>query len=133
MNVIRFDPWREFDALFGPQAVRRSAAWVPAANVSQSAAAYRIDMDLPAVAAEDVEVSVKERRLTISGRRASATPEGFDAVRAERPTGEFSRTFVLPKDASPERIEASSRDGVLTVTIPKEKEAQPRRIEIVAA
>lgn len=133
MNVIRFDPWRELDALFRPQAARRPAAWVPAANVSQSAAAYRIDMDLPSVAAEDVEVSVKERRLTISGRRGSAAPEGFEAVRAERPAGEFSRTFLLPKDASSDNIEASSRDGVLTVIIPKAQEAQPRRIEIVAA
>lgn len=133
MSVIRFDPWRDLDSLFRPLAARRPAAWVPAASVSQSAAAYRIDMDLPAVAAADVEVSVKERRLTISGRRGGEAPEGFEAVRAERPSGEFSRTFLLPKDASEDDIEASSRDGVLTVIIPKMQEAGPRRIEIVAA
>ena len=133
MNVIRFDPWREFDALLKPLAARRTAGWVPAASISESADAYRIDMDLPAVAAEAVDVSVQERRLTISGKRTNDTPEGFEPVRDERRGGDFSRTFLLPKDASEDNIEASSRHGVLTVVIRKIEAAGPRKIEIVAA
>jgi len=133
MSVIRFDPWREFDALFRTPTGTRAGGWVPAASISESDDAYRIDLDLPAVAREDVEVSVRNRHLRISGKRRSDAPEGFESVRREHPAGEFSRTFVLPKNARVEDIEAKCLNGVLTVVIRKAAEAGPRRIEIEAA
>ena len=134
MSIVRFDPWREFDALLSGRPVRRVAErWVPSATVSEAADAYRIDLELPSVARDEVEVSVKDRVLTISGERKDPASDGWKVLRSERRVGAFSRSFRLPKNAREDAIEASAADGVLSVTIRKVEEAVPRRIEIAAA
>ncbi len=134
MSIVRFDPWRELDAFFGARPARRVAeGWVPRATVSESPHAYRIELELPAVARDDVEVSVKDSALTVSGERRRTADDEWQVLRSERSPGSFSRSFRLPKNAREDAIEASAADGVLTVTIRKADEAVPRRIEIAAA
>lgn len=134
MSVVRFNPWREFDELFGRVAQAGTESWVPDVDVWETASDYRIDVDLPAVAPADVEVSLKEGILEISGeRKAIEHGEAESRHRAERRHGKFSRRFRLPETADEENISAKTSDGVLHVLIGKRARNQPRRIEIAAA
>ncbi len=139
MNIVRFDPFRELEAFFGPVSAPRPSrsaprAFTPRADVSESESAYRIELELPAVDREQVEVSVKEGVLTVSGKRAAADDGDWKVLRRERGAAlDFSRSFRLPKDAQEDAIEASAANGVLTVLIRKAVEAAPRRIEVAVA
>jgi HSP20 family protein len=130
MSIVRFDPWRALDRV-------ESARWVPAVDVWETADAFHIDMDVPAVASEDVEVSVDEGVLTIAGER-KREPGEVDGQerrghRYERRYGSFARRFRLPDTVDAESIEARVVAGVLHVSIGKRAELKPRRIEVVAA
>ena len=128
MSIVRFSPWWEPD---------RSAAahsWVPAADVWETPSAYRIDLEVPAVAAANVQVQVENGILTVSGeRRPAERGEEAQALRLERRHGRFSRRFRLPKNADKGAIEARVEQGILSLTIAKEAKPEPRRIEVVAA
>lgn len=136
MNVVHWNPWREFDELFtrlaGPtgETLARSD-WLPPVDITETEKAYLIDLELPAVPAEAVEVSVKDGVLTVSGERNSENrSDDGKRHRVERRWGKFSRSFRLPENVDEDAIEARSRDGVLYLTVAKKEKAQPRRIEV---
>jgi len=135
MNVVRWSPFKELDNLFQglerPSASVRRADWLPLVDIRESEGAYEIDVEVPAVASEDLSVSVADGVLTVSGeRKVGRGDESSRLHRVERCYGKFSRTFRLPDDADHERIEASSHDGVLYLRITKRESAQSRPIEI---
>lgn len=140
MSIVQWNPWREFDDFFTRvaghpgESVSRSE-WLPPVDITETADGYRIDMEIPAVPAEDVDVSVKDGILTVSGERRSESGSDADARRhrVERRWGRFLRSFRLPENADAERIDARVRDGVLYLVIAKADKAQPRRIEVNAA
>ena len=120
MNVVRWRPFREFDGMFQglerPQAPTRRADWLPLVDIRETDHDYQIDVELPAVAAEDLSVSVSQQVLTVSGERKSRRETAADdghVHRTERTYGKFLRSFTLPKDANPDAIGASSKEGVL--------------------
>lgn len=139
MSIVHWNPWREFDDLFtrvggtpGESLVR--SEWLPAVDITETQTAYRIDLEIPAVSAENVDVSVKDGVLTVSGERKAESESGEGKRhRVERRWGRFSRSFRLPENADADSIEARARDGVLYLTIAKQEKAQPRRIEVNAA
>ena len=105
MKVVRWSPFREFDNMFQalerPTAPVRRADWLPLVDIRESENAYQIDVELPAVAAEDVQVSVAERVLTVSGERRSGVDDSASqgrVHRTERRYGKFVRSFQLPDD-----------------------------------
>lgn len=126
---------RELDRLF-EDAVRSPvtarAAWTPAADVREEANAFRIEVELPGIAPERVEVTTEKRVLTVQGEKpaveAPAEPSSWRVI--ERRRGAFRRTFQLPETAAEDRISASFAHGVLTVVVPKAESPKPRRIEI---
>ena len=129
MSIVRLNPWFE---------VSRGAAannWPPPADVWETPSAYRIDLEIPAVRAEDVDVSVDEGVLIITGKRErTELIEAEDqAHRLERRHGTFARRFRLPENADADGISARMNDGVLALTIAKRTEARPKRIEVNAA
>jgi HSP20 family protein len=92
---------------------------------------FLLQLDLPGVAPESIELTVEENVLTISAERAAPpTSEGVESVIAERTFGTFTRQVVLGKTLDSERIEATYEGGVLTVVIPVAEQAKPRRIEV---
>lgn len=106
-------------------------AFVPSFDVKETNDAYIISADLPGVKEEDLEVSLTENRLTVSGRREEERREENDRYyAAERSYGAFSRSFTLPPGADPDNVRAEFKDGVLRVTIGKRPEVQPRRISL---
>lgn len=130
MNVVKWSPFRELDNLLQaferPSAPVRRADWLPLVDIRESGDGYQIDVEIPAVAAEDLVVSVADGVLSVSGERkshAESTEEqaegGGRVHRAERRYGRFVRNFQLPKDADEEAINAQCKDGVLYLTIAK--------------
>jgi HSP20 family protein len=108
-----------------------SAMGVPV-DVEETDDAYVVDVDLPNVSPENVTIEMRGEELRISGQFQERERSGV-LRRQNRPTGDFEYVVDLPSDIDPNRVEATYDNGVLTVTVGKAKDAQPRRIEISGA
>jgi HSP20 family protein len=107
--------------------------WLPSVDVRQTDDAVEVWMDIPGMSREEVNILVEGNRLSIQGERKRAEAEdGEGWYVSERLFGTFHRTFVLPAELDAGRANASYRDGVLQISIPKLEEAKPRRLEIKA-
>jgi HSP20 family molecular chaperone IbpA len=105
----------------------------PSADVMEDQNEIRLMLELPGMRADDVEVSMENNILTISGEKKEERQEENQERRwhlSERRYGRFSRSFVLPRDVEQDRIQANFENGVLSVTIPKSEKARPRRIQV---
>lgn len=127
---------RELDRLF-EQAVTvkpTATAWQPPVTTREDATAFTIEMDLPGVSPEQVEVLAEEGVLTVRGTRAAREArEGERTHSAEQPRGAFSRRFRLPKTVDLESISAQYEHGVLTIRVAKIEPVQPRRVPVAVA
>jgi HSP20 family protein len=126
----------EMDRLFGGFRRRPSrhpsGAGYPPLNVWEDEGNLYVEAELPGIAQDDLEISVLGKQLTIKGERRELTSQQGTCYRRERGYGKFSRTLELPVELDADRVEARSEQGVLTITLPKLPEAQPRRINVVA-
>ena len=105
--------------------------WLPAVDLREEDHQYVIDVELPGIKKEDIEVHMENNLLTIRGERhfrEEAKREGYHRV--ERAYGKFARSFSLPTRVNPEGISASYKDGILEVLVPKAEESKPKRIDI---
>jgi len=110
---------------------RPASAFSPAFEVKETNDAFVLKADLPGVAEPDLDISVHNNVLTVSGsRQAEERKEGESYALYERQFGSFSRSFSLPDMADGDRIEAKLDRGVLTLTIGKKAEAKPRKIAV---
>ena len=110
---------------------RPASAFAPAFEVKETADAFVVKADVPGVAESDLDISVHNSVLTVSGsRQAEERKEGESYALYERQFGSFSRSFSLPDMADAERVEAKLEHGVLTLTIAKKAEAKPRKIAL---
>ena len=122
------DPWRRFQGMF--------EATFPTADVVEGEKDYKITAELPGMSEKDLEIALAGDVLTLKGEKKEEHEEkGQNRYVSERRYGSFQRSFALPEDADPEKIEAAFKNGVLTVTLPKRPEAQAkqRKIEVKAA
>ncbi len=105
--------------------------WPPVVDISEDDREYRIKAELPEVKKEDVKVTAEAGTLTIMGERRFETEEkGRKYHRVERACGSFGRSFSLPDDASPAKVSAEFKDGVLTVHLVKDEKAKPQQVEV---
>jgi HSP20 family protein len=104
----------------------------PAVNVFSDQDGYIVRMETPGVAADQINIESHGRTLTISGKRESGAPQGGSFHRRERNSGQFSRSLQLPADLELSRAEASYKNGMLTIRIPKKEEAKPHQITVKA-
>lgn len=108
--------------------------WAPLVDISEDDKEYLIKAELPEVKKEDVRVTAEEGTLTIMGERKFEKEEkGKKYHRVERAYGSFGRTFSLPDDASPGKVSAEFKDGVLTVHLAKNEKTKPQQIEVKVA
>ncbi len=132
--LVRWTPFNEMarlqqdiDRLFGAPVGngdgRVVTGFTPAVDVVEDDQKFELYADLPGVKQEDLDIQVEKDVLTIKGERKIER-------RGERVAGAFSRAFTLPKHVDVEKIAASLKDGVLTLTLPKRPEAQPRQIKV---
>lgn len=136
--VRRNDPFalmrsmlRDFDRSFWQAAAQPV---FPAVNIWQGPETIAITAELPGVEAEDIDITVKDNILTLSGeRKAPQVPEGARWHRNERGYGKFSRAIRLPFDASGDQVEARFQNGVLVIVVGRPEENKPKKIAIKAA
>ena len=107
-------------------------AVLPAVDVFEDASGITLLADMPGVPKEQLELKVEGDALRIEGVVQAATPEGLEAVYAEVRVPRYRRSFTLSRELDTSRIEANLKDGVLTLRIPKQAHAQPRRITVNA-
>jgi HSP20 family protein len=129
-----FDLQRNLDSTFRAPGQRwegpaRSRAFPPV-NVFRNKDGYLIRMEVPGVTDEDLSIEAAGRTLTIGARRAAREGEGVSTHRLERRSGEFSRAIRLPEDADCENIEATLKNGILSVQIDQHAAAKPRQISV---
>jgi HSP20 family protein len=146
-ETVRQDPWNlvprlpdTINRLFGNTTDHDSSAatatWIPAVDIHEYGDRFELYVDVPGIEASAVELTLEDGVLTLSGQRSveanSRRGENPQYRRLERGQGYFYRRFVLPDTADSDNVRATGRNGVLTVTIPKQAKALPRRIEIAA-
>ncbi len=142
MNIVRFEPWSMID-LINRDLVRRQAPghaqsiaadWVPAVDFIEEKDHFLLQADLPGVDSADIEVSMEDGMLSVTGERRSEQRGETEGVRRiERVSGRFERRFSLPETADAEHITAKSTNGILEISIPKLPAVQARRITVEAA
>lgn len=117
----------ELDRLFGSP----SGVWAPALDVREDKDNYIFRTELPGLKREDIEVSLQDGALVISGeRKLEKVEEGVEVHRQERYYGKFQRALTLPEPVAADKVQAEYKDGVLTVTLPKSEEARPKKIDV---
>ncbi len=138
MRIARYEPWPFVDLINRDlnRIASRTAGtrWVPAVDIIEEQDAFLLRADVPGVDNADIDVSMDNGVLSVSGeRRTEERKEDTGTQRIERATGRFLRRFTLPDTADAKGITAKSRNGILEVTIPKLPEIQARRISVEAA
>jgi HSP20 family protein len=147
MSVIKYDPFRELRSLqdemnrlfmtnlprgFGQEDFA-GGAWNPSVDIFENKDHLVLEAELPGMKPEDVNISIENNVLTISGdRRFEKKDESDNFHRVERSYGSFTRSFTLPPTVNSEDATAEFENGVLRLTLAKREEAKPRRIEIKA-
>jgi HSP20 family protein len=106
---------------------------LPSMNLWEDAEHIYAEAELPGFAKDEIEIHVKDDELTLRGKRKVAERPGATLLRQERGAVEFERTIALPVTVESEAVEATLRDGVLTITMPKTKAARTRKIEVRSA
>jgi HSP20 family protein len=150
MRIIKWEPFRDVDDIFDrffaetlrrwprvgdPRASddsgRPAFDWAPVADVSETDAEYVIKAELPEVRKEDVNITVQEGVLTLTGERKQEKSTDNEKVhRTERYYGSFARRFALPDNVDENAIRAESKDGLLLIHIPKQKVELPKPRQI---
>jgi len=143
MELVRFEPFARvgnfralFNDLFDENLARSSARssvrhWHPAVDVLESKDAYLIRAELPGMKREDIKVEVKDGNLVLSGETKAEKPaDGVEYRHVERVAAKFWRSFALPETAKSDGVEATYKDGILEIRVPKAEEAKPRQIQI---
>ena len=104
--------------------------WTPALDLYQNNDNVVAVVELPGMRKEDIEISLHDGTLTIGGERKSETGTDDKATRTERVSGKFRRSITLPTRVDSNKVSASYKDGILTVTLPKAEEAKPKQIQV---
>lgn len=125
---------RLFEEAFSPVLAREgtwSRSWEPAVDIYETDEEILLKAEVPGIGKDQVSIEVKEGVLTLSGERKFEKEVNEEQYhRVERSYGAFHRTFTLPSSVDAERVNASLRDGVLEIRLPKREEAKPRQIAV---
>lgn len=110
------------------------SGWTPALDVFEDKDNVYVRAELPGMSREQIEVSLHNGSLSISGERKSEDKfKDAEVYRGERFLGRFQRSVTLPTPVAVEKVKAQYKDGILTVTLPKTEEAKPKHIDVNVA
>jgi HSP20 family protein len=132
---MRFDPFREMDTvnqLLGRQSGRPAQIAIPM-DAYREGDRFLVNMDLPGVDPDSVDLTVEKNVLTVRAERQWQPGNDNEVLVAERPQGAFSRQLFLGDGLDTQRVEATYRNGVLTLSIPVAEQAKPRKVAISRA
>jgi HSP20 family protein len=131
-DSVRREMNRLFDGNYRQSRAARSVGWPRIALFDQGANLV-VRAELPGLNEKDVNLSIDQGVLTLRGERSAPPPEGYSVHRQERAHYRFARSFTLPCKVDVEKTKAALENGVLTVTLPKAPEEQPRQIAVRAS
>lgn len=114
------------------ETARGARIYRPLTDIVETGDGVVLALEMPGVGADDVELELERRILTIRGRAKLTNPESFELAYAEYGEGDYERSFTLSDDLDGSKISAEIRGGVLTVTLPRAEAAKPQRIEVKA-
>ncbi|MCS7264268.1 MAG: Hsp20/alpha crystallin family protein [Armatimonadetes bacterium] len=113
---------------------RKLERLTPAIEITETSDSYIVQVEVPGVKVEDIEVTLQDDILTIKGKRERSEERKDEIVHwVERAYGEFSRSIRIPSDVKIDEVEATYKDGILKVRLPRTEESKPRRIEVKVA
>jgi HSP20 family protein len=128
---LRRDIDRLFDTLWSGETPGPGV--FPAMNVTHDGDRYFVRAELPGIRTSDLHIAVERNKLTVSGKREiQEEGNGVSYHRRERAGGAFSRSLTLPDDLNPDQVEATYKEGVLTIVLPKSEAVKAREIKIKA-
>ena len=145
MTLVRWSPFRELHSIQnemnrliesyftnGGREIGVSAfEWEPVCNLKENDESYTLEAELPGLKKEDIKISLKDGILTVSGeRKEEKEKKDKHSHIVERQYGSFCRLFTLPEKVSEDKIDASYKDGILKVLLPKTEEAKIKEIAI---
>lgn len=148
MAIVRYEPWNLLDkfqeelgrlgmldqyreSLDNDNSSVVTSHWRPAVDIREEKDRYVILADLPGVDPKDIEITMEKGVLTIKGERVSEEKESHEGYsRVERVRGTFYRRFSLPDSADADNIQATGKNGVLEIVLPKLAKEQPRKISV---
>lgn len=115
----------------GQQASQEPRPWQPMVDIVETEQAYLLHFELPGLTREDIEITLENNVLRLAGeRKFDQEAQKQTYHRLERAYGAFVRTFTLPTQVAADKVEATFKDGVLTVNVPKAEQARARKISI---
>ena len=127
---------REMNRLFfdfeGTYPGSDDTSW-PRVSLDDTGEALTLRAEVPGIEQKDLEIQVEESIVSLKGQRNEVVPEGHSVHRKERANVRFSRSFRLPVKVATDKAEASLKNGILTLTLPKAEAAKPRKIEVRAS
>ena len=134
MNLLQ----ARMDRMFGGDyEVARTVpgAWIaaegmPKTNLYDVGDHFEVIVEVPGFAKDDLDIKIQGNYLEISGTYKSDVPEGYSAHRVERGSASFNRSFTLPSDVNAEKTDASLKNGLLVLTLPKSEAAKPKQITV---
>jgi HSP20 family protein len=133
LTDLRDEIDRLFDAPLSEWAhtSRLLSGWTPALDLFEDKDNFYVKAELPGMKKEEIDLSLHDGSLSISGERKQDTKvEEAEVYRAERFFGRFQRTVTLPTPVAVDRVKAEYKDGLLMVTLPKTEEAKPKKIDV---
>ena len=145
MAIVRWEPFRDllatprdFDRLFREafspvfgQGELSTRTWAPPVDIYENGDSLVLKAELPGLEPKDVEIRVEDNTLYLKGeRKFEKEVKEQNYHRVERSYGTFTRTFSLPNTIDADKVAATYKDGVLTLTMPKKEEAKPKTIKI---
>ncbi|KPK35097.1 MAG: heat-shock protein [Nitrospira bacterium SG8_35_1] len=143
MQLTKWDPFREMEDVFdrysktlswprfGRQEVMTRGDWIPRVDITETDKEFIIKADLPEVKKEEVKISVDNGVLSIQGERKQEKEEKNKKFhRVERFYGNFTRSFTIPENVDETNVEASFKDGTLTIQLPKTTKSKPKAVNV---
>ena len=141
MTLVRWTPWQELENMNRQlshlldesplAATSETGQWAPKVDIRETDEAMLVQAELPGIDKKDIQLEVKDGVLTLSGeRRYEKEVKEENVHRVERTYGRFSRSFSLPTNVEAGKVQATMKDGVLEVRLPKRESAKPKAIAI---
>ena len=121
VDALLSDALRSFDG---------SGVWSPPCNTYEDEHGFWVEIALPGVERNNIQLTVEDSVLTVKGQRKDENPDNRRYFTREMGTGMFSRTFRFPANVDPNKVVASYKEGILSIELPKREEAKPRQITI---
>jgi len=129
---VSFNPWGSLlSEWFEPfRSVVECEEWTPASDIAETEHVYQVTMEMPGIDMKKTDISYNDGILTVKGEKVKESMEGECCHCAERYSGSFQRSFRVPGKVESDKIDATYKDGILKLTLPKAEESKPKKITV---